>query len=700
MHSQIHSQARPTESLIRPLPSLNRLWVLALILLAFALRLFRLGSESFWYDETVSAYLAAQPLPELIAHTARDIHPPAYYLLLHAWRLVSQPTVAFGLEYLYSWPNVALAILILALTFAVAKRSFGSAAAHWALAIAALHPFQIWFAQEVRMYALGALCVMLTLWACSPLLLDSPDQQSSPLLPRRMALLYVAAALLGLYTLYYFLFWLVVLNLCVLVRIRRHIPYLRTWLLLQLMILLGWLPWLPTFLRQAITPPVPEWRIPWQNPAAFMESLNEGIAALWVAHIPPLTVTWPWALVVVVTTVIFVVYTKNLIPSTRFIWLLLCIGPLVLLLGVSLIGPPIYHVRYLATYAPIFALLLGALLANIQRWRAISGFLLLCLISGLSLYELWTNPLYAADDHRNAVATLAREWRPGDLILVNAGWVYTALSVYWPTELPTPDASRPPAIVAMLRLDDIGSDMALDPDSGPIVVRTGSVNGPATLGWGLPESDFFSISAPATTEAMSTLAANATRIWHYRLYDTVSDPTALIRTWLHEYTTQESSQPFPGPGYLLLENFRTEHPPSIPEPTATLASYPDTALRLVALSYAPSLPAGEMLYVTLTWQDETQSPRAQTPALSLRLYDAQGQLQVQSDTPVTINLSALSTQQLALPIRADTIPGDYLLSLVVYAPDTLAPYPANAADGTSLPLPTPLGSVTVGPANR
>ena len=170
MHRQIHSQARPTESLIRPRPILSRLWVLALLLFAFALRLFHLGSESLWYDETVSAYLAAQPLPELIAHTARDIHPPAYYLLLHVWRLVSQPTVAFGLEYLYSWPNVALAILILALTFAVAKRAFGSAAAHWTLAIAALHPYQIWFAQEVRMYALGALCVMLTLWACLPLL--------------------------------------------------------------------------------------------------------------------------------------------------------------------------------------------------------------------------------------------------------------------------------------------------------------------------------------------------------------------------------------------------------------------------------------------------------------------------------------------------------------------------------------------------
>ena len=56
-----------------------------IILGGFALRLYHLGAQSLWYDETVSAYLASQSIPDLIAHTARDIHPPAYYLLLHLW---------------------------------------------------------------------------------------------------------------------------------------------------------------------------------------------------------------------------------------------------------------------------------------------------------------------------------------------------------------------------------------------------------------------------------------------------------------------------------------------------------------------------------------------------------------------------------------------------------------------------------------
>jgi uncharacterized membrane protein len=706
----MHSHGTPTRitsALTTPPPQslvAHTLWarigLLALLLLAFALRLYHLGSESLWYDETVSAYLATQPVSELIAHTARDIHPPAYYLLLHAWRLLTQPTVAFGLEYLYAWPNVALGLLVVALTFVLAKRFLGTVTAYWALSIAILHPFQLWFAQEVRMYALGALCVMLTLWAFSSLFTDPASHKHTTSISRRMSVLYVIASLIGLYTLYYFLFWLVTLNLCVLLQMRQKSHLFRTWLLLQLLVLLGWLPWLPIFLHQAITPPVPTWRIPWQNSGEIFSALSEGIGAfwigaLWITHTPTLATTWPWAVTVIIVATLYIVYTKSISLRTRAIMLLLCFGPFVLLFVVSLIGPPIYHVRYLATYAPIFALLLGALLAHLKPLLARGSLVAIALVSGITLYQLWSNPIYAADDHRSAVATLAQQWRPGDLILVNAGWVYTALSLYWPTELATPHATRPPDIAAMPRLMDMKNNEATLPIDVPILVRSGIVDGSNTLGWELPESDFFAISATDTTEALEQLANNSTRIWHYRLYDTVSDPNTLIRSWLQENSTLESSQPFPGPGYLLVENYRINRSPTPPQSTTTIVEYPDTALNLINVTHPPTLPAGETLYVTLTWQDTAPSSRTTAPALSLRLYDARGQFVLQSDTPIATNATGISTQALALPIRATTIPGDYTLSLLVYDRDTLAPHSASTAEGTSAIVPTPLGQLTV-----
>src|SRR4051812_28672479 len=89
IHCMLTPAFDPATTKATPIParsSFQRLLVIILLLLGFALRLYHLGGESLWYDETVSAYLAGQPLPELIAHTARDIHPPAYYLLLYIWR--------------------------------------------------------------------------------------------------------------------------------------------------------------------------------------------------------------------------------------------------------------------------------------------------------------------------------------------------------------------------------------------------------------------------------------------------------------------------------------------------------------------------------------------------------------------------------------------------------------------------------------
>ena len=51
--------------------------ILLILLAGVALRVFRLGAGSLWYDETVNVYLAGSPVADLLKHTAGDIHPPA-----------------------------------------------------------------------------------------------------------------------------------------------------------------------------------------------------------------------------------------------------------------------------------------------------------------------------------------------------------------------------------------------------------------------------------------------------------------------------------------------------------------------------------------------------------------------------------------------------------------------------------------------
>ena len=59
--------------------------LLAIILLAFALRVYRLDSQSLWYDEAVTAKVASQGIGELTRWTADDIQPPLYYYAAAGW---------------------------------------------------------------------------------------------------------------------------------------------------------------------------------------------------------------------------------------------------------------------------------------------------------------------------------------------------------------------------------------------------------------------------------------------------------------------------------------------------------------------------------------------------------------------------------------------------------------------------------------
>ena len=56
--------------------------ILVLLLLATAVRLFQIQSQSIWFDEGWSAYAAAQPTL-VAAWNADPTNPPLYYVLLN-----------------------------------------------------------------------------------------------------------------------------------------------------------------------------------------------------------------------------------------------------------------------------------------------------------------------------------------------------------------------------------------------------------------------------------------------------------------------------------------------------------------------------------------------------------------------------------------------------------------------------------------
>jgi hypothetical protein len=137
------------------------LWRFALPLLilwlAFALRLYHLPFQSMWWDEGHSIFVASQPIPQIPSLPVMDVHPPAYFVLLHLWLALTGQS-EFALRY--------LSVLFSLLTVALLWR-FAASLSHLitpspplslspvlAALFAAVSPVYVAYAQEVRSYAM------------------------------------------------------------------------------------------------------------------------------------------------------------------------------------------------------------------------------------------------------------------------------------------------------------------------------------------------------------------------------------------------------------------------------------------------------------------------------------------------------------------------------------------------------------------
>ena len=103
-----------------------------------------------WYDEVFSASLARLPVDRLILATTGDVHPPGYYLLLRGWATL------FGYSELsLRVPSMLAGLCLIWLVYRLAHAlRLPQPARITAPAITALAPFQVYYSQEVRMYAL------------------------------------------------------------------------------------------------------------------------------------------------------------------------------------------------------------------------------------------------------------------------------------------------------------------------------------------------------------------------------------------------------------------------------------------------------------------------------------------------------------------------------------------------------------------
>lgn len=134
------------------------LWIPLLI--GIVLRLHGLSSNSIWYDEALTVFLTRQPLTKMVSLQTIELNPPLWEIL--EWLVV----------YVFTPSEISYRVLSLIsgiFTLFLAQRflsHFGVNCMQQFLAISILSisPYQIWIAQDARVYALMSFLYLLGFW--------------------------------------------------------------------------------------------------------------------------------------------------------------------------------------------------------------------------------------------------------------------------------------------------------------------------------------------------------------------------------------------------------------------------------------------------------------------------------------------------------------------------------------------------------
>ncbi|WP_273825307.1 glycosyltransferase family 39 protein [Pseudomonas asplenii] len=412
---------------LQPLVQLLREpWLVPLLALALALRLYQLTAAAIWGDEGSSLLLAQYPLTELWTHAARDVHPPLYFALLRGWISLFGDSI-FSIRLASALPGVVVVFLGIWLAHLVAA---GRRATILAGLLLALLPTAVRYSQEIRMYSLMGVWLLgatlaLVYWVHNP-------QR------KRYLVAYVLLMAAGFYT-HYFTALCVLSHWCWLLLLRRHPESgqrpiaCRDWWLANVAIVLLFLPWLPGLIDLVLhmdelkaggdvgwEPPVTLGSLPsmiWQVLAQ-----DDGVGMpLW------LFASLPSAMVLVMVFIVCGDRSRFHLETLLVIYSAL---PLLLVFAVSFISP-VFIERYLTVPALGLPILLALAIDRLARGRkALAGLLLLAVLAaeGVGLRNNYT--VDAGDQFNHMVEYMNQHSQAGDQVVLGDMFWYLTWGYY------------------------------------------------------------------------------------------------------------------------------------------------------------------------------------------------------------------------------------------------------------------------------
>lgn len=339
-------------------------------------------NQSLWLDEAAQVIESARPLGAQLDIVA-DFQPPLFHLLLHFWMYLGRSEV---------WLRLLPVVIGVATVFATYKLVRELTTEKVALLTAwllSISPFHIWYSQEVRPYALAALLGII----------------STYYLIRKQYMRYTVSAILLVYSMYLTPFLLVAHGIYVIIWERRR---LQTWLIAMVVVVVGFLPWLPQFLRQlaigtGFTHTLPGW--------------DEAVSTPIYKILPLIFIKFILGRITIDNKLLYAILSLGLfagfgylcfsaakhIRGLFFKLVVFGIVPLGLGLLITLFIPILAPQRLIYLLPFFYAVIALGMKALSQRALQVMILVILLIISSASLFLYWGNPRFQREKWREAV---------------------------------------------------------------------------------------------------------------------------------------------------------------------------------------------------------------------------------------------------------------------------------------------------------
>jgi uncharacterized membrane protein len=395
------------------------LWLVPIVALALALRLFRIGINSLWFDESFSWIVARQPALAILTQQLTPIMPPLYHSLLGFWMQLGEAEAV-----LRSFSAICGVITIPVMYF-LGRELFTPAVGLAAALLTAVLPFHVYFAQEARPYALIILLSALILLAFVRSWKGAGYGG------------WISFGLLtgfSLYAHYFVIFSLAVLHGFVLLSQRRNQYCWRGLFLSDLLAIAVFSPRVPSAWAQTRQVTTNFW-LPIPSPLQPIKTLD----FLLFSHTTPSTPWWLIPVAIYLTLSIFILVTWGGFrvhgEARRWLFLLfaLVLAPMLLALLVSWTIGPIYLDRSFSLVTPAYVLFLSWGLINPPRSSPLPVLYgSLAIVAAVSLGNHYFKPDPAKPPFREVSVVLRDSWQGEDVLLNLYDSSYLPLRYYAP----------------------------------------------------------------------------------------------------------------------------------------------------------------------------------------------------------------------------------------------------------------------------